>query len=92
MGPDPLPWKTTSGYRFPGIDPLEKQLDPLGSIASRGRYLRPSVKYVDTCMTKQRRKKRFQDSPWRNFLDPRISLTIGRVYFQLCVCLEFSLF
>ena len=26
---------------------LEKQLDPLGPIASRGRSERPSVKYVD---------------------------------------------
>ena len=27
--------------------PLEKQLDPMGPIASRGRFVRPSVKYVD---------------------------------------------
>ena len=26
---------------------LEKQLDPMGPIASRGRSVRPSVKYVD---------------------------------------------
>ena len=33
-----------------GTDPLKKQLDPLGPIASRGesiRFIRPSVKYVD---------------------------------------------
>ena len=27
--------------------PLEKQLDPFGPIASRGRFALPSVKYVD---------------------------------------------
>ena len=27
--------------------PLEKQLDPSGPIVSRGRYVQPSVKYVD---------------------------------------------
>ena len=38
-----------------GTDPLEKHLDPLGPIASRGRSVRPSVKYmyIDNC----------QDSP-----------------------------
>ena len=30
-----------------GADPLEKQLDPLGPIACRGRSVRPSVIYVD---------------------------------------------
>ena len=30
-----------------GTDPLEKQLDPLGPFAPRGRSVRPSVKYVD---------------------------------------------
>ena len=30
-----------------GTDPLVKKLDPLGPIASRGRSVRPSVKFVD---------------------------------------------
>ena len=30
-----------------GTDPLEKQLHPSGSTVSRGRFVRPSVKYVD---------------------------------------------
>ena len=30
-----------------GTDPLKKQFDPLCPIASRGRFVRPSVKYVD---------------------------------------------
>ena len=30
-----------------GIDPLEKHLDPLGPIASRGLSVRPSEKYID---------------------------------------------
>ena len=33
--------------RNTGTDPLEKQLDPLGPIASQGRFVRPSVKNVD---------------------------------------------
>ena len=28
-------------------NPFEKQLDPLGPIASRGGFVRPSAKYVD---------------------------------------------
>ena len=32
--------------RNSGTDPLEKQLDPSGPIASRGRFVRPSVKYL----------------------------------------------
>ena len=30
-----------------GTDPLEKQLDPSGPIAYRGRPIQPSVKYID---------------------------------------------
>ena len=33
--------------RNSGMDPLERQLDPLGPIASRRRSVRPSVKYFD---------------------------------------------
>ena len=33
--------------RNTGTDPLEKQYDPSGPIASRGRSIPPSVKYVD---------------------------------------------
>ena len=29
-----------------GTDPLQKQMDPCGPIASRGRFVRPFVKYV----------------------------------------------
>ena len=36
------------GYlRYTGTDPLEKQLDPLGPIVFRGRFVWPAVKYVD---------------------------------------------
>ena len=40
--------------------PLEKQLDHLGPIASRGRSVRPSVKYVD-------HKKRLSGPPLTDF-------------------------
>ena len=30
-----------------GTDPFEKQLDPMGPIAARGRSVRPSVEYID---------------------------------------------
>ena len=45
----PLPWKITSGYTFPILvrTTLEKQLDPKGPIASRGRFVQPIVKYDD---------------------------------------------
>ena len=33
--------------RSAGIDRHEKQLDPFGSIAFQGRFIWPSVKYVD---------------------------------------------
>ena len=33
--------------RNTGTDPLEKQLDPSGPIASGGRSVRPSLKYFD---------------------------------------------
>ena len=40
--------------------PLEEQLDPKGSVASRGRFVRTSVKNM--LMTKNKtNKKRFQD-------------------------------
>ena len=50
-GPDPPHWKITSGYRY-SLEilvrtPLEKQLDSGGPIASRGRFVRPSVICVD---------------------------------------------
>ena len=92
MGPDPLPWKITSGYRFPCMDPLERQLDPLGSIASRGRSIRPSAKYVDTCMAKQRKKKELSGLPLAEFSGSAHIINDWTSYFQLCVCLEFSLF
>ena len=41
--PDP-PWKIS--HRDTGTDLLEKQLDALIPIASRGRSVRPSVKYT----------------------------------------------
>ena len=48
--PDP-PGKSQVGIGFlrnTGTDsPLEKQLDPMGPIVSRGRYVWPSVKYFD---------------------------------------------
>ena len=49
-GPDPQRKSQVAvGFlRNTGTDPrLEKQLDPLGPIAFRGRSVRPSVKYVD---------------------------------------------
>ena len=33
--------------RNSGTDPLKKQLDPSGPIASRGRSIQPHVKYVN---------------------------------------------
>ena len=49
--------------------PIEKQLDPSGPIASRGRSVRPSVKYVDNL-------KQFSGypppPPRQNFLDLRM--------------------
>ena len=42
----PLPGKSQVDEGT-GTDPLEKQLDPLGPIASRGRFVRPSVKNID---------------------------------------------
>ena len=48
-GPDPPHLKSQDAICFlrnPGTDPHEKQLDPSGPIASRGRSERPSVKYV----------------------------------------------
>ena len=86
MGPDPLPWKITSGYRFPCMDPLERQLDPLGSIASRGTSIRPSVKYVDTCMTKQRTKG-LSGHPLAEFSGSAHIINNRTSYFQLCVSL-----
>ena len=46
MGPDPTGKSKVAicFLRNIGTDPLEKQLDPLGPIASRGRSVRPSVK------------------------------------------------
>ena len=48
MGSRP-PWKITTGYSFPSKfwygTPLEKQVDPLGPVASLGRSVQPSVKY-----------------------------------------------
>ena len=50
-GPDPPPLGKSQVaicfLRKSGTDPLKKQLDPMGPIASRGRSVRPSVKYVD---------------------------------------------
>ena len=44
------PEKSQVGIGFlqnTGTDPLEKQLDHFGPVASRGGFVRPSVKYVD---------------------------------------------
>ena len=38
---------TIDSLRNTSTDPLEKQLGPLGPITSQGRFVRPSVKYVD---------------------------------------------
>ena len=49
-GPDPPREKsqvTIGILRKTGTDHLEKHLDPLSPIASRGRSVQPSVKYVD---------------------------------------------
>ena len=48
MGSGP-PWKITSGYTMVSVEilvwtPLPRQLGP---IASRGRFIRPSLKYVN---------------------------------------------
>ena len=45
-GPEPPPGKSQVDIGFlgnTGADPTEKQLDPLGPIAFRGRSVRPSV-------------------------------------------------
>ena len=53
VGPDPPPplqkhkWRIGSSLEILVRTPLEKQLDPLGPIASRGRFVRPSVKNID---------------------------------------------
>ena len=57
----PFHGKAQATLGFPsntGTDPLAKQLETSGPIASRGRSVRPSVKYVDM-MT----KKGFQEPP-----------------------------
>ena len=41
-GPDPPEMSQVTG-----TDPIEKQLYHLGSIASQGRLITPSVKYID---------------------------------------------
>ena len=51
-------------HRNTGMDPQEKQLDPLGPIASRGRSILSSVKYVKKVVR--------TPSPWRYFRDPRM--------------------
>ena len=48
--------------RNTGKDPLKKQLVPLGSIASPGRSLQPSVKYVDD-LKKAKKKKNTLSGP-----------------------------
>ena len=45
-----LPGKSQVAIGFlrnTGTDPLKKKLDPLDPTASQGRFVRPSVKYVD---------------------------------------------
>ena len=57
----PFHGKAQATLGFPsntGTDPLAKQLETSGPIASRGRSVRPSVNYVDM-MT----KKGFQEPP-----------------------------
>ena len=45
------PKVATGLLRNSGTDPLEEQLNPTGPIASRGRSVRASVKYVYTKMS-----------------------------------------
>ena len=45
---DPGKSQVAQGFlRNSGTDPLDKQLNPSGSIASRGKSVRCTVKYVD---------------------------------------------
>ena len=45
--PSEKPKEPIGFLRNTSLDPLEKQLDPLGPIASKGRFIQPFVKYVD---------------------------------------------
>ena len=67
--PSPGKWQVVIGFlRNTCTDPIERQFDPLGPIASRGMSVQPPVTLWNMLMNKIR-------PLWRNFLDPRMGFS-----------------
>ena len=77
--------------------PLEIQLDPLGPTASRGRIVRPSVKYVDdlkenVLITHTHTHTQKEHKKTRNFLDqPNLQQNFVCFYHQYLLLLLYSI-